>query len=173
MPELDGIEVCQELRKSITAPIIFLSSKSSLTEKSIWLIARGDDYIGKPFESIELLARVRAHLRRNRILTDSDNVLNWTQEGTIDSGEKLICHPGLLIDLEKYIVVANGNEIPLSPKEFKLLALLAQNPGVVFEMKGSFRLSGTLIVLATIAHLRFISVTSAKKLKRIQKIYKR
>lgn len=86
MPELDGIEVCQELRKSITAPIIFLSSKSSLTEKSIWLIARGDDYIGKPFESIELLARVRAHLRRNRILTDSDNVLNWTQEGTIDSG---------------------------------------------------------------------------------------
>lgn len=65
LPDLDGIEICQELRKNIPTPIIFLSCKSTPNDKSIGLIAGGDDYMSKPFDTMELIARVKAHLRRN------------------------------------------------------------------------------------------------------------
>ena len=62
MPDLDGIEVCQTIRKSHTTPILFLSSKSTSQDKTIGLVAGGDDYISKPFDPNELIARVKAHL---------------------------------------------------------------------------------------------------------------
>lgn len=129
LPGLDGIEVCQELRKKLSAPIIFLSCKSTPSDKSIGLIAGGDDYMGKPFDSLELISRVKAHLRRNRMLTK----LNDTD---ITGG--LICYPNLTIDLNTYYVTAYGKEVVLAPKEFQLLALLAQNPNIVFKSEQIF-----------------------------------
>ncbi|HYE81130.1 MAG TPA: response regulator transcription factor [Clostridia bacterium] len=130
LPGLDGIEVCQELRKKLTAPIIFLSCKSTPSDKSIGLMAGGDDYMSKPFDTIELLARVKAHLRRNRIL-ESSNGMNATSN--------LICYPGMTIDLNSYTVMSNGQVTTLSPKEFQLLVLLAQNPNILFSNEQLFQ----------------------------------
>lgn len=130
IPGLDGIEVCQEIRKKQTTPIIFLSCKGSPKEKSLGLIAGGDDYMSKPFDSIELVARVKAHLRRNRML-------NYSNNPTIT--ENLISYPGLTIDLHRYTVEVNGENVFLSPKEFQLLELLAKNPNVVFSNKQLFQ----------------------------------
>lgn len=130
LPGLDGIEVCQELRKRISTPIIFLSCKSTPGDKSIGLIAGGDDYMSKPFDSVELLARVKAHLRRSRMLENSNGA---------DASSSLICYPGLTIDLNSYTVIAAGQEVILSPKEFQLLALLAQNPNSVISNEQLFQ----------------------------------
>lgn len=128
LPGLDGIEICQELRKKLTAPIIFLSCKSTPSDKSIGLIAGGDDYMSKPFDSMELLARVKAHLRRNRMLESLSHINNT-----------VICYPGLRIDLDSYLVMSNDQLVSLSPREFQLLALLAQNPGIVFSTEQLFQ----------------------------------
>lgn len=130
MPGLDGIEVCQELRRKLTVPIIFLSCKSTPNDKSIGLTASGDDYMSKPFDSVELIARVKAHLRRNRMLEDSNSIFSQCN---------LLNYPGLTIDLNSYIVIANGEKIFLSNKEFQLLVLLAKNPNVVFTNEQLFQ----------------------------------
>lgn len=130
IPGLDGIEVCQELRKKLTTPIIFLSSKSTPADKSIGLIAGGDDYMSKPFDTMELLARVKAHLRRNRMLESS---------GSNNGAGSQICYPGLTIDLDHYSVTANGKSVVLSPKEYQLLVLLAQNPNAVLSNEQLFQ----------------------------------
>jgi len=130
LPDLDGIEVCQKIRKKLSTPIIFLSCKSTPNDKSFGLIAGGDDYMSKPFEGIELLARVNAQLRRNRILKKL-NGINFTSNQ--------ISYPGLTIDLRSHSIVANGHEVILSPKEFQLFALLTQNPNVVFSSEQLFQ----------------------------------
>lgn len=127
LPGLDGIEVCQEIRQESTVPIIFLSCKGEPLDKSMGLTAGGDDYMSKPFEAVELLARVKAHLRRNRMLvkaSHADNTLRF---------------PGLTIDLTGCAVEVNGQSITLSPKEFHLLALLAQTPNTVFSSDDIFQ----------------------------------
>lgn len=127
LPELDGIEVCQEIRKKLNTPIIFLSCKGEPLDKSMGLTAGGDDYMSKPFEAVELLARVKAHLRRNRMLQNTNNSNN------------ILKYPGLIIDLMSYSVEVNGQLVILSPKEFQLLALLAQNPNTVFSSEDLFQ----------------------------------
>ena len=129
LPGLDGIEVCQEIRKKLFTPIIFLSCKSTPNEKSLGLIAGGDDYMGKPFDSIELLARIKAHLRRNRLIADSNR----------DRANNHIKFNGLTIDLDSHYVVAQGQTVSLSLKEFQLLVLLAQNPNKVFTYENLFQ----------------------------------
>jgi len=127
LPGLDGIEVCQEIRKQLTTPIIFLSCKGTPIEKSMGLTAGGDDYISKPFDALELLARVKAHLRRSRMLKRTN------------SSDKLLTYPGLTIDLISLSVMVNEKPVTLSPKEFQLLALLAQNPNTVFSSEQLFQ----------------------------------
>ncbi|ABR47942.1 two component transcriptional regulator, winged helix family [Alkaliphilus metalliredigens QYMF] len=129
IPGLDGIEVCQALRKNLSTPIIFLSCKSTPSDKSIGLIAGGDDYMSKPFDTMELLARIKAHLRRNRILENS----NYS-----NAQNKRLCYGDLTINLDNHSVVVYGQEIILSPKEFQLLTLLAKNPNRVFSNEQLF-----------------------------------
>ena len=133
MPGLDGIEVCQELRKTLTTPIIFLSCKSTPFDKSIGLTAGGDDYMSKPFEMIELLARVKAHLRRNRMTKENISSNNHNNTNNI------LNYPGLTIDLTSYSVEADKKPVSLSPKEFQLLTLLAKNPNTVFSSEDLFQ----------------------------------
>lgn len=123
LPDIDGIEVCSEIRKTSTVPIIFLSCKAEPCDKSYGLIAGGDDYMSKPFESIELVARIKALLRRSIMV----------QQGNDQIKDHIITLPNLTIDLSSYVVIANGQEVAMAPKEFQLLVLLAQNPNVVFS----------------------------------------
>ncbi|MDW7674561.1 MAG: response regulator transcription factor [Bacillota bacterium] len=127
LPGLDGVEVCQEIRKKLSTPIIFLSCKGEPLDKSIGLTAGGDDYMSKPFDALEILARVKAHLRRNRML-----------KSTVNSN-KLLAYQGLSINLTSLSVVANNKPVLLSPKEFQLLVLLAESPNKVFSSEELFQ----------------------------------
>lgn len=124
LPGLDGIEVCQELRRSSNLPILFLSCKCEDTDKIMGLTVGGDDYITKPFSPGELVARVKAHLRRSRLLGETK-----TQEKSI------LTYPGLVIDLTSHVVLVSNSPVILSAKEFQLLSLMAQNPNMVFSIE--------------------------------------
>jgi two-component system KDP operon response regulator KdpE len=116
LPDLDGIEVCRKIRESSTAPIIVLSARGAEGDKVAALDAGADDYVTKPFGAEELLARIRAALRR----TDTRSAT----AGPITRG-------GLVIDRERFRVIRDGEEVRLTPKEFELLSYLAQHPGRV------------------------------------------
>jgi two-component system KDP operon response regulator KdpE len=116
LPDLDGIDVCRQVRQSSGAPIIVLSARGAEGDKVSALDAGADDYVTKPFGAEELLARIRAALRR--IDTRS------AAAGPITRG-------GLVIDRERFRVVRDGEEVRLTPKEFELLSYLAQHPGRV------------------------------------------
>jgi two-component system KDP operon response regulator KdpE len=116
LPDLDGIDVCRQVRQTSSAPIIVLSARGAEGDKVAALDAGADDYVTKPFGAEELLARIRAALRR----TDS----RTTTAGPLVRGE-------LVIDRERFRVLRNGEELRLTPKEFELLTYLAQHPGRV------------------------------------------
>jgi len=116
LPDLDGVEVCRQARQSSSAPIIVLSARGAEGDKVAALDAGADDYVTKPFGGEELLARIRAALRR------SDSTFGTP--GPIVRG-------GLVIDRERFRVLRDGTEVRLTPKEFELLTYLAQHPGRV------------------------------------------
>jgi two-component system, OmpR family, KDP operon response regulator KdpE len=118
MPNMDGLELCQRLRAKSQLPIIILSVKGEERTKVRALDAGADDYVTKPFGMNELLARVRANLRRVPASAESN------QGGTIDTGD-------FQIDLDAHIVKIRGREVHLTPKEFDLLTYLARHPGKV------------------------------------------
>lgn len=128
LPDQNGIEACQELRKLTVAPILFVSCKDEDQDKIQGLRAGGDDYMTKPFSPGELVARVNAHLRRNRMLR------------TVQQTKQRICHPGLEIDAASYTVTIDGEEITLTSREFELLELLARHPNQVFTPEQLFDL---------------------------------
>ena len=118
LPGIDGYEVCREVRKTLNTPIIMLSAKGETFDKVLGLELGADDYMVKPFEPKELLARVKAVLRR------SD-----TKES---NAEKEIVFPNLTINLSNYELKINGNIVEVPPKELELLYFLASNPNRVF-----------------------------------------
>ncbi len=118
MPEMDGISVCQRIRKHISCPILFLTARTENKDKIIGLQAGADDYIVKPFDIDELGARVDAHLRREQ-RKQKQSVVRFFDE--------------LAIDYLRREVTVNSNLIPLSKKEFDILELLSMNTGQVFD----------------------------------------
>jgi len=116
LPDLDGVEVCRRLREGRAVPIIILSARGAETDKVGALDAGADDYVTKPFGPDELLARVRAALRR------ADTV-------TLGAGQ--VVRGDLTIDIDRRRVVRVGEEIRLTPKEFDLLLFFAQHAGRV------------------------------------------
>ncbi len=123
LPDIDGLELCQEIRKKSDAPVIFLSCKSEETDKILGLAVGGDDYITKPFSPGELIARIKAHLRRNRI----SSVKKEQKSDTIE-------YPGIIIDFLSHSVIVDDKSVALSSKEFEILAILVQNPNVLFSL---------------------------------------
>ncbi len=122
LPKMDGIELCRRIRGESNIPIIIMSAKKSETDKIIGLWIGADDYVTKPFSPGELVARIKAQLRRFKHLS-----VQKEEEHTIK-------FPGLEINLKEYTVVrAEGRQVELSAKEFKLLAFLAANRGQVFS----------------------------------------
>ncbi len=119
MPKLDGIEVCKNIRATKQTPIIMLTGKTDEIDKVLSLELGADDYITKPFGIRELIARVKAVIRRSTIQPQKKQ-------------HKVLKYDGLSINVDKRLVTAHSSSINLSPKEFELLILLASNPGKIY-----------------------------------------
>ena len=122
LPGLDGFEVCRALRRESTVPILMLTAKDEEVDKVVGLELGADDYLTKPFSLRELLARVKAMLRRVRML----------EPGGDRSGDRLLQADDLRVNLDEHRVHRAGRELQLKPKEFDLLVFLMQRPGRVF-----------------------------------------
>lgn len=120
MPVLDGVEVCKQVRKISDIPIIMLTAKDSDDDRILGLEIGADDYISKPFNTLEVVARVKAVLRRTNASLNSQN-------------KQVLEYPDLMINLSEFRVVAFGQEIIFTAKEMELLWCLASNPGIVFS----------------------------------------
>ncbi|WP_455714079.1 response regulator transcription factor [Anaerosporobacter sp.] len=129
MPGIDGIQLCKMIREDNAVPIIMLSAKSTDTDKIMGLATGADDYVIKPFNPLELIARVKSQLRRY-------TQLNNGQAG--DKQEKIIQLPNLFINRETHSVKAYERDVKLTPIEFEILYLLASNKGKVFSTEEIF-----------------------------------
>lgn len=121
LPGIDGYQVCREIRHTSDVPIIMLSAKGETFDKVLGLELGADDYMIKPFDSKELVARVRAVLRRFQI-----------RQPAASSNEKCVTYPDLVINLTNYAVTYMGHQVDMPPKELELLYFLAASPNQVF-----------------------------------------
>lgn len=121
MPEMDGLEACIRIREKYWMPIIILTAKTNDLDKIQGLSIGADDYMTKPFNPLELVARIKAHLRRYLYFAAKSSGL-----------KNVITVQHLIIHLLSRQVFANGKEVRLTPREFDILVLLARHPGVVF-----------------------------------------
>ena len=121
LPTLNGLEVCRILRKEMTTPILMLTARNEEVDKIIGLEIGADDYMTKPFSMRELIARLRAMLRRADMTVSR-----------LDSPGKTITTGTLEIDAERHRITDSGKELELSPREYDLLVFLAINKGFVF-----------------------------------------
>lgn len=129
LPVKDGIEVCREVRAKLNMPIIMLTAKDSEIDKVLGLEMGADDYVTKPFGNRELLARVKAHLRRQTKASQAVQEAHENNgEAVQDNGIRL---HGLFIDTDMYVVYKDGEPIDLTHREFELIHYLAKNPGKV------------------------------------------
>lgn len=123
MPKKDGIETIEEIRKTKTIPVIMLSAKSEDEDKIKGLNIGADDYVTKPFNPLELIARVKSGIRR------------YTQLGTINEEKNNIYKSGdLIIDDDLKKVTVDGKEVKLTPTEFNILKFLTKNKGIVYSI---------------------------------------
>ena len=122
LPGIDGYQVCREVRAKANVPIIMLSAKGEIFDKVLGLELGADDYIMKPFDSKELVARVKAVLRRYQPAK--------TEEALPDV--KCVQYPDLIVNLSNYSVIYQGHAIDMPPKELELLYFLASSPNQVF-----------------------------------------
>ena len=127
LPGIDGYQVCREIRRTSNVPIIMLSAKGEVFDKVLGLELGADDYIIKPFDSKELVARVKAVLRRTQTQAaslaaalPSENLGEYVES------------PDLLINLTNYSVIYKGQNVDMPPKELELLYFLASSPNQVF-----------------------------------------
>ncbi len=127
LPDLDGYEVCTEIRKTMQIPIIMLSAKGEVFDKVLGLKLGADDYMIKPFDSNELVARVKAVLRRSSYAPDRNNLAAQT-----DHNGEYVEYDGLLVNITNYTVIFDGVQVEMPPKELELLYFLARHPNQVF-----------------------------------------
>ena len=126
MPRMDGIHMVMRLRKEYDFPVIMLSAKSEEVDKIMGLNMGADDYVTKPFQPLELLARVNSHLRRYK------RFLEMTGQ-TAAEPENIYRIGGIELNEDTKEVFVDGESVKLTPMEFKILALLMRNPGRVFS----------------------------------------
>ncbi len=124
LPGIDGYDVCREIRKISSGPIIMLSAKGEVFDKVLGLKIGADDYIIKPFDSNELVARVQAILRRVGEKEDTTSA--------VAEGEEVVEYEGLSVNITSYSVVYNGKQVEMPPKELELLHFMASRPNQVF-----------------------------------------
>jgi len=123
MPKMDGISATMKIREVHNIPLIMLSAKSEDSDKILGLNLGADDYITKPFNPLELIARVKSQLRR------------YTTLGSLEAKTNVFQTGGLKIDDESKNVTVDGEEVHLTPVQYKILKLLTANPGRVFSIE--------------------------------------
>ncbi|MEG0015108.1 MAG: response regulator transcription factor [Raoultibacter sp.] len=124
LPGINGFDLCRQIREAgRRIPIIFLSAKCDIVDKSIGFKAGGDDYVTKPFNATELLLRIEANIRRHKDTIDFARCCN--REGIATIGD-------LEVHFDEYQILVRGKPVSLTTKEFEIVAFLASNPGKVF-----------------------------------------
>lgn len=131
MPGISGLRVCEEIRRQSAVPILFLTAKAQESDKLIGLTAGGDDYLVKPFSYSELIARVKALLRRYCVYRGK------AQSGELDQ-DNLLSSNGIRISLDFNQVWVRGEEVELTEIEYKILRLLMQNPKRIFPIQNIY-----------------------------------
>lgn len=126
LPGMDGYDVCREIRKDSDVPIIMLSAKGEVFDKVLGLKIGADDYMVKPFDSNELVARVQAILRRVKQKDEEEKGASEKEQG------ECVEYDGLTVNLTGYSVIYNGAMVEMPPKELELLYFLASSPNQVF-----------------------------------------
>jgi two-component system, OmpR family, response regulator VanR len=143
MPGMDGIQACFKIRETHDMPIIMLSAKTEDTDKILGLGTGADDYVTKPFNPLELIARIKSQLRRYR------------KSSAPTASEDEIVIDNLQMNVTTHEVKVDGHDIKLTPTEFDILVLLSRNPGVVFSTdriydsvwnESSFQSNNTVVV---------------------------
>lgn len=127
MPVMDGISAMVKIRERSNVPVILLTAKSEDTDKVLGLNVGADDYVTKPFNPVELLARVRSQLRR------------YTQLGGAARREEKLCIGGIELDDKSKEVGVDGESVSLTPTEYDILLLFMENPGQVFSPREIYR----------------------------------
>ncbi len=150
LPDMDGVLVCEQVRASHNIPILVLSARGAEGDKVRALDAGADDYVTKPFGVEELLARIRAALRR--------------VESPAPSSEPIV-RGGLVIDRERFRVLRDNEELRLTPKEFELLTFLAQRPGRVLTHRTILKAVWGPHAVDQPEHLRVLVASLRKKIE--------
>lgn len=127
MPEMDGISAMVKIRETSNVPIILLTAKSEDSDKILGLNVGADDYITKPFNPVEVTARVRSQLRR------------YTQLGSVPKRPETLSIAGIELENSTKKVTLDGNEVTLTPTEFDILKLLMEHPGIVYSPKDIYK----------------------------------
>jgi DNA-binding response OmpR family regulator len=127
LPKLDGFEVCRRLRQISGVPIVMLTARTDEIDRVVGLEIGADDYVTKPFSTRELLARVKANLRRRELLREE-----FRRDQNADAADSIVAAGPLKIDARRRRVLRHDEEVLLKPKEFELLLHLARHPGQVF-----------------------------------------
>ena len=149
LPDVDGVEVCTRVRESSAMPILVLSARGAEGDKVRALDAGADDYVTKPFGTDELLARIRAALRRVEPPAATEPIVRGD----------------LVIDRQRFRVLRNGEEVRLTPKEFELLTYLAQHPGRVLTHRAILRAIWGPNAVDQPEHLRVLVGALRKKIE--------
>ncbi len=150
LPDIDGVEVCRRVRETSSVPILVLSARAGERDKVGALDAGADDYVTKPFGAEELLARIRATLRR--------------VENPSPPSEPIV-RGDLVIDRERFRVLRRGEEVRLTPKEFELLTFLAQHAGRVLTHRTILKAIWGSHVVDQPEHLRVLVGSLRKKIE--------
>ncbi|WP_373153838.1 response regulator transcription factor [Clostridium sp. AUH-JLR23] len=127
MPEIDGIHALKMIREKYNVPVIIVSAKTADTDKIEGLLTGADDYVSKPFNAMELVARVKSQLRRYQVFNKPINHSSHLIEAT-----------DLIIDTQKKLVTLDGKPLALTRIEYEILVLLASQPGTVFSIEDIF-----------------------------------
>lgn len=128
MPGLNGYQTCMEIRKNSNAPVLFLSARSQVEDKTMGFSCGGDDYLPKPFSYNELVGRVKALVRRYQVYKGKEETVGTEQDRTIEIS-------GVRIEKGQERVFYEGEEIELTDIEFSILCLLAENRGQIFSVQ--------------------------------------
>ena len=150
LPDGDGVDVCREIRETRNVPIVVLSARGAEGDKVRALDVGADDYVTKPFGAEELLARIRAALRRS--------------DAPAPPSEPIV-RGGLTIDRERFRVLRDGDEVRLTPKEFELLTYLAQQPGRVLTHRAILKAIWGPNAVDQPEHLRVLVGALRKKIE--------
>jgi OmpR family response regulator RpaB len=133
LPEMDGFELCRRLRAESDLPILMLTARGDVMDRVVGLELGADDYLPKPFEPRELLARLQTVLRRARAPATASAGANGSAPAPAEAGTRTLSYDGLEIDLDRREARRLGERVELTGTEFELLALLAREPRKVFH----------------------------------------